>query len=350
MSINSKVFGKIPDGREVTEFIITNRSGASVSLLNYGAVVRSIIVPDSNGTLGDVTLGFDTLGEYINNTAYIGAVVGRVGNRIGGAKFTLGGKVYELDKNNGEHCLHGGPGGFHSKLWNAEITGENTVRMVYTSRDMEEGYPGKLTVRLDYTFGDDNALTLEYTITTDADTIHNVTHHAYFNLDGHGGGDILGHDIEIDARAITAVSSPASIPTGELRDVDGTVFDLRKPKNIGKMLEKISDDEQMTFGGGYDHNFVLNGSGFRKFAEVTGPVSGRVMTVYTDQPGVQLYTGNMMPESLPGKGGAVYHRRGALCLETQHYPDSINQKDFPSVVLRTGETFTSKTAYCFGVR
>ena len=348
MAVSSKHFGVMPDGRSVTEYTIGNPSGASVSLLDYGAVIRSITVPDSKGVPGDVVLGFDTIGEYISNSAYIGAIVGRYGNRIANAQFMLNGKLFKLDRNDGDNSLHGGRGGFHTKLWDAEIKGGDTVRMTYTSADMEEGYPGNLTVRLDYILSDDNALMLEYQITTDADTIHNVTNHAYFNLDGHDHGSIAGHGIRIAAGYITPVSSPACITTGEMRSVAGTVFDLREPGIIGEMMEKGSGDEQMVFGRGYDINFVISGEGFRECAVVTGAVSGRKMEVRTDHPGIQFYSGNMLPD-MSGKGGAKYGYRGAFCLETQHYPDSINHPEFPPVILRAGDVFRSKTEYRFGI-
>jgi len=346
MSINSSIFGRTPDGRDVTEYVITNTKGASISVLDLGAILRTIIVPDLNGKPGDVTLGYDTVEEYFNNTAYFGAVVGRFANRIAYGRFTLNGKQYVLNANNGEHALHGGPGGFHIKVWDTNIINERTVRMTYTSADMEEGYPGNLTVQLDYTFDDDNAIILDYLVTTDADTIHNITHHAYFNLNGHGEGSILKHGLVINADAVTAVSSAASIPTGEMRDVGGTAFDFRKKQIIGEMLEMGRDDKLIEYGQGYDINYVIQGEGYRKCAEVTGGISGRIMEVFTDQPGVQLYTGNMMYD-MQGKAGATYSVRGGFCLETQHFPDSINQSGFPSVILRAGNTFSSKTVYRF---
>ena len=347
MSVSNNHFGRTPEGRDVTEYVITNSRGACVALLDYGAVIRAIIVPGQNGKPGDVTLGFDTLEEYINNKAYIGAVVGRYGNRIANGRFTLNGKHYELNRNNGNNSLHGGPGGFHMRVWDSKIIGDQTVRMTYASADMEEGYPGNLTVQLDYSFDDANALDLEYTVTTDADTIHNITQHAYFNLNGHGSGSILGHGLVIYADAITPVESAASIPTGEIRDVGGTAFDFRARNAIGEMLEKGKYDEQIVYGKGFDINYVIQGEGYRKCAEVTGESSGRAMEVFTDQPGVQLYTGNMLTD-MAGKSGAFYSSQGALCLETQHFPDSINQTGFPSVVLRAGGTFKSKTMFRFG--
>ena len=347
MSVSSKFFGRTPEGREVSEYVITNTSGACVALLDYGAVIRAIVVPDQDGKPGDVTLGFDTLDEYISNNAYIGAVVGRFGNRIANGRFMLNGRNYELNRNNNGHALHGGPGGFHMRVWDSEIINEQTVRMKYISADKEEGYPGNLTVQLDYSFDDDNALDLEYTVTTDADTIHNITQHAYFNLNGHGSGSILGHGLVICADAITPVSSDESIPTGEIRDIGGTVFDFRSRNIIGEMLEKGKDDEQIIYGKGFDINYVIQSEGYRKCAEVTGDSGGRVMEVFTDQPGVQLYTGNMMTD-MAGKSGAGYSIRGALCLETQHFPDSINQAGFPSVVLRAGGIFKSRTMFRFG--
>jgi len=347
MSVSSSYFGRTPEGKPVTEYVITNSSGACISVLDFGAILRTIVVPDSSGKPGDVTLGFDTVEEYIKNGAYIGAVAGRYANRIAYGRFTLDGKQYELDRNNGEHALHGGLGGFHIRIWDAEVISESTVRMTYASADMEEGYPGNLTVRLDYTFDDENSIILDYMVTTDADTIHNITHHAYFNLNGHGEGSILRHGLVLYADAITPVSSAASIPTGEIIDVGGTVFDFRKRQIIGDMLEKGMDDEQIIFGKGYDINFVIQGEGYRKCAEATGDLSGRVMEVFTDQPGVQLYIGNLLPD-MTGKSGAKYFDRSAFCLETQHFPDSINQKGFPSVILKAGGAFKSKTMYRFG--
>jgi len=348
MSISIKSFGRTPEGEKVTEYTIKNSSGSSISLLNYGAIIRTIIVPDRNGKLEDIAPGFDTLEEYMNNTAYVGAVVGRYGNRIANGRFTLNGILHELNRNANGHALHGGPGGFHTKVWNAQAVSDSKVRMSYMSADMEEGYPGNLMVSLDYSFCDDTTLTLEYTVTTDADTIHNITHHAYFNLDGHSAGSILGHRIMLNADAVTPVSSQAGIPTGEVLDVCGTAFDFKVPQIIAEMLDTWADDEQIMFGRGYDVNFVIKGDGYRKCVEVTGESSGRIMEVFTDQPGVQLYTGNLMPD-ITGKAGTSYNKQCAFCLETQHFPDSINQPKFPPVILMAGETFSSKTAYHFGV-
>ena len=340
----------MPDGREITEYTIENAKGASVSLINYGAVIRTINVPDKNGDFGDVTLGFEKAEDYTTGyNSFLGKVVGRFGNRIGGAEFSLNGQVYKLYKNNGENTLHGGKAGFGEKYWDMEIAGENAVRCIYTSVDGEEGYPGNLRVELVYSFNDDNELKLEYKLRSDKDTIHNVTQHAYFNLNGHDSGDVLSHKMMINADCFTPVSSRASIPTGEIRPLDGSPLDLRKPTAIGDGLERGKDDEQMGFGGGFDHNFVINGEGFKKCAEVYAEESGRVMEVYTDQPGVQFYSGNGLNVS-GAKGGATYGRRGGFCLETQHFPDSIHHENFASPVLKAGETFTSNTMYKFSVR
>ena len=349
-STKKSSFGKTPDGEAVDLYTLTNKNGAEVEITNYGGSVVSLKVPDRDGKRGDVVLGFDSVDGYVNNTSYIGALIGRYGNRIGHAQFKLDGKTYTLAKNNGENTLHGGTKGFNKGVWSVkEIPAKDgqALELTYLSKDGEEGFPGNLQVRVIYTLTDTNALKIEYFATTDKDTVVNLTNHSYFNLAGPGSGDVLGHILMIEADKFTPVDS-GLIPTGELRDVAGTPFDFRKPTPIGARIN--ADDEQIKLGGGYDHDFVLRkkpGVPISLAARVTEPKTDRVMEVWTTEPGVQFYTGNFLDGSLHGKGSVSYTKRSAFCLETQHFPDSPNKPTFPSTELKPGERYHTTTIYKF---
>lgn len=351
-------FGTLPDGREVTLHELTNSNGVVVRVMDYGGIVQSIEVPDRDGNLADVVLGYDDLGGYLEDTSYFGAIIGRYGNRIGGANFELDGVTYPLLANNGPNHLHGGKVGFDKRLWSATpLDGQDQegvgVRLAYESADGEEGYPGRLAVEVDYRLTDNNELVIDYRATTDKPTIVNLTNHSYFNLSG--AEDILDHKMWLNAGQFTPVDETL-IPTGELRDVADSAFDFRYPKAIGRDID--TDDEQLRFGSGYDHNFVLRKPQIAEppggraaeimvfeAARVTDSSTGRVMEVETSEPGVQLYTGNWL--SGLGKAGKTYGRRSGFCLETQHHPDSPNKPEFPSTVLRPGEQYRSRTIYRF---
>src|SRR5438445_2184720 len=349
-STTKKSFGKTPDGQPVDLYVFTNKSGAEASITNYGGALVSLKMPDRNGKVADILLGYDNADGYAADKSYFGALVGRYGNRIGHAQFVLDGKTYTLGKNNGENTLHGGVKGFNKAVWTTKpvaAKGGQSLELSYLSQDGEEGFPGNLKVTVIYTLTDSNALKIEYSATTDKKTVVNLTNHSYFNLAGQGNGDILGHLLTIEADKFTPVDS-GLIPTGELRDVAGTPFDFRKPIAIGARIGQ--DDEQLKLGGGYDHNFVLRrsaGSGESIAARVVEPTSGRVLEVWTTEPGVQFYTGNFLDGKSAGKGGATYPKRSAFCLDTQHFPDSPNQPKFPSVALNSGERYHTITTYKF---
>jgi aldose 1-epimerase len=339
-------FGKMPDGRTVEVFTLTNAGGTEVRAITYGAIITSLRVPDRNGTPGDIVLGFDRLESYLKGHPFFGSIVGRYGNRIAGGKFTLDGRTYTLATNNGPNHLHGGKVGFDKAVWAAEpASNEAAVVFTHTSPDGDEGYPGTLEVRITYTLTDKNELVVDYHATTDKPTPVNLTQHSYFNLAGRG--DILGHELTINADRYTPVDATL-IPTGTLAPVEGTPFDFRKPTAIGARIE--APHEQLKFGQGYDHNFVLNGEAntLRQAARLTEPKTGRSLDVATTEPGMQFYTGNFLDGTLTGKGGQVYQRRAGLCLETQHYPDSPNKSNFPSVIVRPGQEYRSKTVFTFG--
>ena len=342
-------FDATVDGRQVKLFTLKNSKGMEVQLTNYGASIVALKVPDKQGVAEDVVLGYDSVQGYVNGKSYFGCVAGRYANRIAQAKFTLDGKVYALAANNGVNSLHGGVRGFDKQVWDAVQDGNN-VTFTFVSADGEEGYPGKLTVTLTYRLdSNENRLQLQYGASTDKATVLNLAHHSYFNLEGQGKGDILNHEIMINAKAFTPVDSTL-IPTGEQKKVAGTAFDFTQPVKIGARINDTSDI-QIRYGLGYDHNFVLaSGNGaLRLAAKVVAPVSGRTLEVLTTEPGVQFYTGNFLNGSEKGKG-AVYGHRSGFCLETQHFPDSPNQPAFPSTVLKPGETFQSTTVFAFGVR
>ena len=342
-------FGQTPDGKAVELYTLTNANGMKVAITTYGGIVVSLTAPDREDKYADVVLGFDTLDGYLAGHPYFGALVGRYGNRIAKGKFTLDGTEYTLATNNDANHLHGGIVGFDKKVWRARgSVGRAGVSLMLncTSPDGDEGYPGKLEVKVVYTLTNDDELKIEYHATTDKATPINLTNHSYFNLAGQGSGDILSHVLTINADRFTPVDA-GLIPTGELKPVEGTPFDFRKGTAIGARIE--AEDEQLKFGGGYDHNFVLNkdGDDLTLAASVYEPKTGRVMEVYTKEPGVQFYCGNFLDGSNVGKGGKVYNFRNGFCLETQHFPDSPNQPGFPSTILKPGEEYSTTTVYRF---
>ncbi len=349
--VKKEVFGTTPDGKAVELYTLTNSHGIEVRVMNYGGIVVSVKTPDKSGHFADITLGFDTFAGYLANSPYFGALVGRYGNRIANGKFTLDGKQYTLAKNNGPNALHGGLKGFDKVLWQAESFQKGTeagVILKYTSADGEEGYPGNLHTTVTYTLDDKDAFTIDYHATTDKDTPINLTNHTYFNLAGEGSGSFLGEELMLNADHFTPVDATL-IPTGKIASVKGTPFDFLKPTVVGS---RINDkDEQMVLGGGYDHNFVINhhGPGLALAARVYDPASGRVLEVDTTQPGVQFYTANFL-DGVHGKHSHTYNKRDALCLETQHYPDSPNQPSFPSAILKPGQTYHEVTVWKFSTR
>ena len=355
-SVTRGTFGTLPDGTSVELFTLKNASGAEVRITNYGGIVTAIKVPDRSGKLDDVVLGYDSLDGYIKNPTYFGAVIGRYANRIGKAQFKLDGKTYKLAANNGANTLHGGIKGFDKAVWQAdpfEKPGSAGVVLTYTSPDGEEGYPGTLATRVTYTFTDANELIADYTATTDKPTVLNLTNHSYFNLAGEGSGDVLAHQLTINADRYTPADATL-IPRGELASVAGTPLDFRTSTAIGAHID--ADDPQLKLGLGYDHNFVINRQAAANkdnelvpAARVEEPKTGRILEVSTTEPGVQLYTANHLDGSVVGKAGHAYGKRNAFCLETQHYPDSPNKPSFPTATLRPGETFHSQTVYAFKV-
>ena len=350
--VTKQPFGKTPDGQQIDIYTLRNTRGAEAQIMNYGAIVVSLKVPDRNGKFGDVVLGFKDFDGYLKNDPYFGAIVGRYGNRIAKGRFTLNGVEYKLATNNGENHLHGGVKGFDKVVWTAsemKTAAGPAVAMTYLSKDGEEGYPGNLTARVVYTLTNNNELKIDYTVTTDKDTVQNLTHHSYFNLAGEGNGDILNHLVTINANRFVPTDA-GSIPTGELTSVAGTPFDFLKPMAIGARIDQ--DDEQLKFGRGYDHTWVINGRPgvLRLAATAYEATSGRVMQVWTTEPGVQFYTGNFLDGTLTGKAGKVYQRRFGFCFETQHYPDSPNHPTFPTTTLKKGQTYKSTTTYRFSAR
>jgi aldose 1-epimerase len=343
-------FGKMADGAQVEVFTLTNARGVEVKAITYGGIIQSLRVPDRSGRLGDIVLGFDSLDGYLKDHPFFGAIIGRYGNRIGKAQFTLNGQTYKLAANNGPNHLHGGVKGFDKVLWTGQVVEDKrgaAVAFSRTSPDAEEGYPGNLKVRVTYVLTDDNSLLVDYEATTDKATPVNLTQHSYFNLAGEGTGDILGHELTINADRYTPVDGTL-IPTGELAPVAGTPFDFRKAVAIGA---RINDkNPQLANGKGYDHNWVLNrkGAGMQLAARVKEPKTGRTLEIQTTEPGIQFYAGNFLDGSIKGKGGHVYAHRTGFCLETQHYPDSPNQPKFPSTILQPGQTYRTSTVFKFG--
>lgn len=346
MSVSVSEIGKLPSGEAVLRYTITNASGANASLLNYGAIWQTMFVPNRNGELVDVVLGYDTVEDYQKNHMYLGATVGRVANRIKHARFALNGKEYALTANLNGHCLHGGVVGFDKKIWKAEVDGDSVV-FTLTSPDGDEHFPGELSVAVIYSLSEDNALSIRYLLNSDADTIQNMTNHAYFNLAGQGTESVLEQTLWIDANRSTQIDREV-LPTGEIISVFGTPLDFTKPKPIGKDI--AAKAELIDAIGGFDHNFVLNHKEgeLAKIATAIDPKGGVAMDVYTDQPGVQLFT---PPDFtyMTGKNGVRYGKYPAFCLETQHFANAMDNPGFPSIVLRAGEVFSSETVYQFRV-
>ncbi len=343
-------FGTMPDKTPVDVFTLTNAHGIEVRVIAYGGIITSIRTPDRSGRVDDIVLGFDRLDDYVQKSPYFGAIIGRYGNRIARGRFSLDRREYALATNDGPNHLHGGVKGFDKAVWYGEPFQSNGVQGVvftHVSPDGEEGYPGRLSVRVTYTLTARDQLEIEYEATTDKPTPINLTSHSYFNLTG-AARDVLGHVLTIDADRYTPVDSTL-IPTGELAPVDGTPFDFRQPTAIGARIDDKND--QLAYGKGYDHNWVLNGSGpaLHQAARVVEPSTGRTLDVATTEPGLQFYSGNQLQDGLKGAGGHVYDRRFGFCLETQHFPDSPNHANFPSTILRPGETYGSKTVLTFGV-
>lgn len=357
MEIVKTDFGSMEDGRQVALYTLGNTKGLELKITNYGGIITSLKVPDKSGKIEEIVLGFDELSGYTNSAyqeegPYFGAIIGRYGNRIAKGKFTLDGHEYTLAKNNGPNHLHGGIRSFDKVLWEAEPfkTAEGIgLKLRYVSPHLEEGYPGTLSVEVRYTLTNNNELQIEYQAATDKKTVVNLTNHAYFNLTGNTRRDILAHQVMINADEFVPVSENL-IPTGELQQVRDTPFDFKNPHTIGDRIE--ADHQQLKYAKGYDHTWVLNdeGGALKLAATVYEPESGRFVEAFTTEPGVQFYTGNFLSGKLTGRGGTVYQQRYGLCLETQHFPDSPNQPQFPSTELRPGETYRSQTSYRFSVR
>ncbi len=350
MTITKQDFGQTTDGIPATLYTLTNNNGMQVKITNYGGTVTSILAPDKAGSLGEITLGFDNLAQYIKESPYFGCLVGRYANRIAEGKFTLNGVEYVLAQNDVDRHLHGGLVGFDKVVWQAEELSDDNgdaLSLTYQSVDGEENYPGTLDVTVVYTLTNDNELKIDYTATTEVDTVLNLTNHTYFNLAG--SGDILGHELTLNADSFTPIDSTL-IPIGELRSVKGTPLDFTSATVIGDRIEQ--DDEQLKLASGYDHNWIINESAepLTLAATVYEPTTGRILKTYTTQPGIQFYTGNFLDGTATGWGGRVYHKRTGFCLETQHFPDSPNQPEFPSTVLKPGETYNQTTVYKFSVK
>jgi len=345
--MNKEPFGSLPDGTAVDIYTLKNASGVEARIMTYGATLVSLKLPDRGGALADVNLGFDTLDGYLGTHPYFGVIVGRYANRIAKARFTLDGVEYRLAENNNANTLHGGLKGFDKAVWKAEpapVPGGVGLKLAYLSKDMEEGYPGNLAVTVVYALTDADELRIDYEARTDKKTPVNLSNHAYWNLKGEGNGDILGHVLRLEADRITAVDSAANlIPTGEILPVAGTPFDFTSPHVIGERIALVE--------GGYDHNFVLKSGGgtLALAARVEEPGSGRVLEIWTDQPAIQLYTGNFLDGTVVGKGGKAYQKHYGFCLETQHFPDSPNHPNFPSTILEPGQTYRTTTVHKFSV-
>lgn len=346
----SKAYTKDIHGKSTAIYFLTNAHKAQVGITNYGGRVVSLVVPNKNGVPTDVVLGYDSLDHYLTKPeAFFGALIGRYGNRIGGAKFKLGNNIYTLSANDGQNTLHGGPAGFHNQVWDAVQTAANTLELRYVSKDGEEGYPGNLSVKVTYTLTDDNELKIDYEAETDKTTVVNLTNHAYFNLNGQGDSTITDHLLQINATKYSAVDATL-IPTGAPVAVAGTPFDFTTAKAIGKDIQ--ANDAQIKNGLGYDHNFVLDktdAAGMNHAASVQSVVTGIKMDVFTTEPAIQFYSGNFLDGSLVGKQSKKYGYRSAFCLETQHYPDSPNQPEFPSTTLEPGKKYQTSTIYKFSV-
>lgn len=344
-------FQKEVDGKKNDLYVLTNAKGMKASITNYGGRIINLLVPDKDGNLVDVNLGYKDIDTYINGPkTHFGALIGRYGNRIAKGKFTLDGKSYSLFLNNGPNSLHGGKVGFGDRMWDAKKIDDKTLELTYVSKDGEENYPGTLTTKVTYTLTDDNTIRISYEATTDKNTVVNLTNHSYFNLNGEGNGLITDHEIMIDADRFTPVDKTL-IPTGELAPVAGTPFDFKKATPIGARID--ADNEQIKNGGGYDHNFVLNGGQTttpRKVVTVSSPKTGIVMEVSTTEPGVQFYSGNFLDGKAIGKTGKPYEKRSGFCLETQHFPNSPNEPKFPTTELKPGQTYKTTTEYHFSTK
>ncbi len=344
-------YGALADGTKITAYTLVNKNGIKVKIITYGGIVAEIHAPDKDGKLADIALGFDDIKGYVSGgSPYFGCITGRVCNRIGNAKFTLDGKEFKLEANNGKHTLHGGKVGFDKRVWKGEAlmtAAGPSVKLTYTSKDGEEGFPGNLTCTVTYTLTSDNGLRIDYSATTDKTTVVNLTNHSYFNLAGHNSGDILGHEVKLLADKYTP-GDDTLLPTGKIDPVAGTPFDLTKATAIGERIKQIKADPV-----GYDLNYV---HGMKRtdqpqsVAMVTDPKSGRTLEVFTVEPGIQFYTGNFLDGTVKGKGGAVYKQYNAFCLETQFFPDSPNKPDFPSITLKPGDEYRTTTIYKFGVK
>ncbi|WP_185248336.1 aldose epimerase family protein [Chryseobacterium bernardetii] len=350
-NISTSDYGVTSKGDSIKKYTLTNKNGMKVEVINFGGIITSLTAPDRNGKYEDVVLGFTKPEGYFDgNPYYFGALIGRYGNRIANAKFTLEGKAYEIDKNDGPNSLHGGKEGFHTRFWNIEAVQDAkfpTLKLSYTSADGEEGYPGKLTTTVFYTLTDDNALEISYEAETDKPTVVNLTQHSYFNLSGNFTKTITDHELQINADHFLPVNETL-IPTGEQKAVKGTPFDFTVSKPIGKDIS--AEDDQLKKGKGYDHNWILNGKGLRSVAKVYHQGTGRLMEVFTDEPGVQFYSGNFLDGKFDTKTGGKNEFRTGFCLETQHFPDSPNQSSFPSTELKPGQKYQSKTIYKFSVK
>lgn len=352
-TVTSSDFGQLPDGREVTLYTLENANGLVLKVMDYGAIVTELHVPDRDGVFADVVLGYDSLDPYLVKTPYFGAVVGRYGNRIAQGRFELDGKAYQITVNDGENHLHGGNRGFDKVLWDSQALEEDdraAVILTYTSPDGEEGYPGTLESTITYTLNNEDEFVVTYTATTDKPTVVNLTQHSYFNLRGQGQGSILDHELILNASHYTPVDS-GLIPTGEIAPVEGTPMDFRAARPIGSRIE--ADFQQLAYGKGYDHNWVLDtqpGAELNRAARLYDPDSGREMEIWTEEPGIQFYSGNFLDGTLIGKDDTVYHFRYGLCLETQHFPDSPNKADFPSTRLNPGEVYSTRTVHRFSTQ
>jgi aldose 1-epimerase len=348
-SVKKEAFGKTGDGVAVDLYTLTNAAGMKAKIMTYGAILTELDAPGRDGKTADVVLGFDNLKDYLAGHPYFGATVGRVANRIAKGEFTLDGKKYKLAVNNGPNALHGGKKGFDKVVWKAEpetLPDGAAVKFTYLSKDGEEGYPGNLTVTVVYTLTNSDALRIDYTAKTDKATPVNLTNHTYFNLAGTQSGDILGHELTLNADKYTPADDTL-IPTGEIKPVKDTPLDFTKPRKIGERIDQLKGEPR-----GYDHNFVLNSAGkeLALAATVREPKSGRIMEMFTTEPGVQFYTGNFLDGKQTGKGGVVYKKHAGFCLEAQHFPDSVNHANFPSMILKPGETYRQTTIYKFSAK
>jgi aldose 1-epimerase len=351
--IRKRPFGRTANGEEVDLYLLKNKNNVEIGIMNYGGIIVSLKVPDRQGELADVVLGYDDFASYERDKWHLGAIIGRYANRIAHGKFTLNGRDYTLARNNGQNHLHGGVKGFEKVMWHARdmsAAQDDRLTLEYVSADGEEGYPGELAVHVAYSLSDENELKIEYAATAGKDTVVNLTNHSYFNLAGAGEGDIGQHQLQLNASKFTPVNENL-IPTGELRDVQDTPFDFTRPEAIGARIDQ--DDSQLKFGNGYDHNWVLQGNKDEPVslaAKVYEPKSGRVMEVFTTEPGMQFYSGNFLDGSIRGKAGRTYARRSGFCLEAQHFPDSPNRANFPSTVLKANQHFQSLTVLKFSHR